>query len=861
MHRNPLQKLLSTSYKRLGQTIGKYPLYFLIIPLLFAIVMSSFVYSINFLRNPFYLFSPLNGQWSKDKDYIQRTFPMNFDDYDTSRDVIASNYIVIHLIPKDRLTLLRENVFKEVAQVNDIVESWKINYRNKTWTYAKLCAKNYGKCYKNDGLIFGKNLKKFHEGNYNAEYPVTINFKSFQVIPWFLNLGGVTVDENNYIKDVLAFRLFYTLSIKDEYLEVIKVWENELIDHINNIKFHEVEVQFLGINTFDKEMRKFTTSNLPLLALSFATTILFAILTCMTNNWVRSKPWLGVSSCISASISVSTTFGFLSILQFNTADINVVLPFLILGMGIDDSFVLISAWRRSNLGEKVEVRMGESYSEAAVSITITSLTSCVSFCIGIVTNLPIIRIFCIYASVAVFFTYIYQITFFGACMALSGYREAKNVHSFLCYKQVKRKQDTSETKAGKDSILKFFGDKIGELLMKTSMKTIIIITYFVILAISIWGLYQLKEGVSVKRVVPSNSELQDIFKVHYRYFSKYSHRVHIVITRPLNYADPGVKQDLKELLDTFINNRYISSNATESWFDIYEILAAHPIGKSYLDNFNLSVEQDYIDGLEKVFLRFPLTKQYKKDIAFNANHTKIISSRFFVMADEIQSGSDERQFLLDMKNIAKNSKIPIIVYATAFSFFEQMVETKSLTVQTICIAAVSMMIIFFLIIPNPLCCFCVTIVIVTVQVETVGLLIYWDINLDLFSLIVLIMSVGFSVNYPSHITYAYITTKTDDKAERLKNALYAVGMPIVQGSLSTILGVIILCHNPSYMILVFVKITFLIILITGFHSLLFLPVILNTFDGFFSRLFNKKKISITSVKPDSYYYNNNKGKA
>lgn len=49
---------------------------------------------------------------------------------------------------------------------------------------------------------------------------------------------------------------------------------------------------------------------------------------------------------------------------------------------MDDTFVLLAAWRRTDPKKSVVERMGETYSEAAVSITITSLTNFISFIIG-----------------------------------------------------------------------------------------------------------------------------------------------------------------------------------------------------------------------------------------------------------------------------------------------------------------------------------------------------------------------------------------------------------------------------------------------------------------------------------------------
>ena len=59
---------------------------------------------------------------------------------------------------------------------------------------------------------------------------------------------------------------------------------------------------------------------------------------------------------------------------------------------------MIGAWRRTSPLLSVPERMGHTFKDAAVSITITSLTDTLSFCIGIITSFPCVQIFCVYSG-------------------------------------------------------------------------------------------------------------------------------------------------------------------------------------------------------------------------------------------------------------------------------------------------------------------------------------------------------------------------------------------------------------------------------------------------------------------------------
>ena len=68
------------------------------------------------------------------------------------------------------------------------------------------------------------------------------------------------------------------------------------------------------------------------------------------------------------------------------------------GIGVDDTFVVLSAWWRTRSRDPVPRRMADAYEEAAVSITITSLTDMFSFWVGVATPIPSVQIFCLYSG-------------------------------------------------------------------------------------------------------------------------------------------------------------------------------------------------------------------------------------------------------------------------------------------------------------------------------------------------------------------------------------------------------------------------------------------------------------------------------
>lgn len=75
-------------------------------------------------------------------------------------------------------------------------------------------------------------------------------------------------------------------------------------------------------------------------------------------------------------------------------------------------------------------------------------------------------------------------------------------------------------------------------------------------------------------------------------------------------------------------------------------------------------------------------------------------------------------------------------------------------------------------------------------------------------MITIIMSIGFSVDYSAHITYGYVCSTQQTPREKIREALGALGWPLTQGAISTILAVIVLADVPAYMIVTFFKASF-----------------------------------------------------
>ncbi|XP_013794597.1 patched domain-containing protein 3-like [Limulus polyphemus] len=523
------------------------------------------------------------------------------------------------------------------------------------------------------------------------------------------------------------------------------------------------------------------------------------------------------------------------------------------GIGMDDTFVLLAAWRRTEPKKSVEERMAETYSDAAVSITITSITNFISFMIGIITPFPSVQIFCTYTAMAVLFTYIWHITFFGGCMAVSGYAESRNLHSVFCFPITPKSLAISENKSAlfrllctgglnkedpnnpidnqEPMLMIFFRDTLGEILSILWVKIFVIVIFFIYLVVGIWGCTLVKEGLERHKLSRYDSYSVTFYKMDDMYFRQYPYRIHVVVTDELNYADAKVQEAMDNMLQKFESAEFIAgSSLTESWLRSYIQFQNDERSFSLLSGFNMSKKEDFIAALTDVFFRMPLLGHFKKDILLNENRTAIVCSRFMIQTKNINDANQEKDMVLKLREIADSFPFNVTVYQQYFVFWDQFILVRETSIQAISVAAAVMMVISLVFIPKPACAMWVAFSIVSIEIGVIGYMAHWNVNLDAISMINLIMCIGFSVDYSAHISYAYISSDKKNANDRMRCALHSLGMPILQGSLSTILGIVSLAFAPSYIFLTFFKTVFLVILFAALHGIFLLPVLLSFTD-------------------------------
>lgn len=135
------------------------------------------------------------------------------------------------------------------------------------------------------------------------------------------------------------------------------------------------------------------------------------------SKYGRPTYLIGVIGILIVIISVGIGYGATSYLGVKASMISLeVIPFLILAIGVDNMFIITQAVNRVT-HKKVEVRVAVALQECLPSITVACVTELVTFAVGISTNIPALKVFCMTAVFAILANFVLQLTAFLACLA------------------------------------------------------------------------------------------------------------------------------------------------------------------------------------------------------------------------------------------------------------------------------------------------------------------------------------------------------------------------------------------------------------------------------------------------------------
>ncbi|KAK6620311.1 hypothetical protein RUM44_006712 [Polyplax serrata] len=398
-------------------------------------------------------------------------------------------------------------------------------------------------------------------------------------------------------------------------------------------------------------------------------------------------------------------------------------------------------------------------------------------------------------------------------------------------------------------IMVFFKDHVATFLNKWQVKVMVLLAFAAYLVGACYGITTLKEGLQRRKLSRADSYSVEFYDREDYYFREFPYRIQVIVSGELNYSDPNTQNEIERLTQTFENSSFVSNSLyTESWVRSFTSYVRRN-GEDL--NVTIDTEEDFISNLKSLWLFKP--NPFSLDVKFNEDESRILASRFMIQAVNITDGNHEKEMVQELRRIARESPLNVTVFHPYFVFFDQFELVRPTSIQCMVLGAIIMMIISFIFIPDMICGVWVAFSIISIELGVAGYMALWDVRLDSISMINLIMCIGFSVDFTAHICYTYMSSSEKTAKERVRDSLYSLGLPIVQGSFSTILSVFALILADSYIFLVFFKMVFLVVFFGAMHGLFLLPVLLSLFGpGGCTRSKKEKMSKVEQALPYPY---------
>ncbi|POM84146.1 Patched family protein [Cryptosporidium meleagridis] len=368
-------------------------------------------------------------------------------------------------------------------------------------------------------------------------------------------------------------------------------------------------------------------------------------------------------------------------------------------------------------------------------------------------------------------------------------------------------------------------------LTMTSTRVIILILASIFLAVSIYSSVKLKMGLDLKVLAPPSSQVYKFYVNHEQLFNKYGDVTYMMFQATQKLGDKNNVNNNNWWEDSFINDyKELQTKIHDSWFTEIKLDGMVAFYDSLLIKGLPKNSVEYSKML-KAFISSPYNRHFEDDFVFNQNTGELEAWRSVLIPIYLPDTSVRGKYMTDIRKIMGSIpgvKNPI-AYSPLFIFYESDVSILPQTLYNMGCALIAVLLASLILMPSISSVIIVIIILCMVDVCIIGMMAQWGLQLNMLTMVNLIMSIGISVDYSTHICHCFAHCSGKDRNTRVIETLGLMGIPIFHGAMSTQFAVTVLAFSDSYVLQTFYKMMTLVVCIGICYGAIILPVILTVF--------------------------------
>ncbi|XP_047398901.1 protein patched homolog 2 isoform X3 [Sciurus carolinensis] len=222
---------------------------------------------------------------------------------------------------------------------------------------------------------------------------------------------------------------------EEQASRVLQTWQRRFVQLAQEALPENASQQIHAFSptTLDDILHAFSEVSTARVVGGYLLMLAYACVTMLRWDCAQSQGAVGLAGVLLVALAVASGLGLCSLLgiTFNAATTQV-LPFLALGIGVDDIFLLAHAFTEAPPGTRLQERMGECLQRTGTSVALTSINNMIAFFMAALVPIPALRAFSLQAAIVVGCNFTAVMLVFPAVLSLDLHRRHCQRLDVLC---------------------------------------------------------------------------------------------------------------------------------------------------------------------------------------------------------------------------------------------------------------------------------------------------------------------------------------------------------------------------------------------------------------------------------------------